>query len=151
MQKRSAALLWALGLPLLQACSMSGDATSRQEQEEKFRTAFGISPASEVRDISYSWACGRGLMDGSQNEWMRFTYIPSLMSEIIDKKGFKEKSFFPAPFPNDPKWWNTPQPHAKIYVREAGDTPEDEGFQFREVLWADPTTGFAYYSRFCWD
>ncbi|MEZ5299732.1 MAG: hypothetical protein R3F11_03550 [Verrucomicrobiales bacterium] len=144
--------LIAAPLIALAACSMSGKADTREEQEAEFKAAFGFSPPAAIAEIKYGDLYNRRVMEGSYYQWMRFTIDAPTFAKIV-ASGFRPRSStLSLSTATTPDWWAAGiSDSAAIYVRRHSDTPEDEGFSFEEVLWENPETGYTYYRRKCWD
>ena len=138
----------------LVSCSGSSEAKTRKEQEVEFTNAFGFSPPPTITTINYSDLYNRGVMDGAYGQWLSFSFDQATFDKII-LGGYKKEqnSIFPSDTESaSPAWWPKTIPTGTIiFSRSQDDTPDNEGFQFREYLWHDSTSGLVFFHKSYWD
>jgi len=140
----AAAFLWS--------CAGSDEAKTRREQELEFTKAFGFSPSSSITTIRQSDLYRRGLLDGGAAEWLSFTFEQATFDKIIQTGYNQGQNASDTQSSTAPSWWPSKIPQGVVvYSRSQDDTPEDEGFQFREYIWHDITSGFVYFHKSYWD
>ena len=146
------ALLLLAFLQLLSACSGSGEATTRKEQEAEFKLAFGFPAPASIVEINYADLSNRGVVDSAYAQWFKFTYDAKVFERIV-ATGFTPATFiFQADSDAAPPWWASVMPaNTTEYSRTHEDTPSVEGFSFREKLWHDESTGHVYFHKSYWD
>lgn len=150
--KIASGILLVTTVVFLGACSGSSEAKSRKEQEMEFAKAFGFSPPTTIASINYADLYNRGVMDGAYGQWLSFSYEQVSFDQII-RGGYKKQQNSDIPNSSaSPAWWPKTIPtSAVIFTRSQDDTPADEGFQFREYLWYDSSSGLVFFHKNYWD
>ena len=139
---------------LMVSCSGSSEANTRKEQQAEFTNAFGFSPPPTITTINHSELYNRGVMDGTDGQWLSFSFDQAAFDKII-LRGYKKDQ--DSSFPSDtgsasPAWWPKTIPAGTIvFSRSQDDTPDNEGFQFQEYLWHDCASGLVFFHKSCWD
>lgn len=136
------------------ACSGSREAKTRKEQEVEFTKAFGFPPASTIQTIRYFDRYQRVAMDGAYGQWLAFSFDQASFDRIL-LAGYKKEHGSITTGDRDagaPSWWPKTIPASTVvFSRSQDDTPDDEGFQFREHLWHDPASGLVFFHKSHWD
>lgn len=84
---------------------------------------------------------------------MSFSYDAPTYDAVLKKGGYKlsEVSYGGAES-GAPAWWpKEAPPQSALYSRHPEDTPEDEGYQFWEFIWHDPSSRRVYFTKSYWD
>ncbi|MES2475407.1 MAG: hypothetical protein V4640_06480 [Verrucomicrobiota bacterium] len=123
-----------------------------RKPEVEFQDIFGLAAPETVTDIRYHETSS---YFGGWTRWISFTCDAATYNEVLKKGGYKPSRFHMAGDGNTssaPAWWpKTDPPQSVVYDRDQDDTPEQEGFQFREFMWHDPSSGLVYFSKSYWD
>lgn len=133
-------------------CYGPTEVTDRKKQEAEFKDLFKIVPTVAVADIRYH---EKDSIFGGWTRWMSFTYDAATYDAVLKTNAYTHSKFSmagDANTPSAPVWWpKTDPPHSVVYYLDQDDTPEREGFQFREFMWHDPSSGLVYFSKSYWD
>ena len=117
-----------------------------------FQELFGFSAPPAVKEIKYRDVYNRHLLDGAWGRWISFTYEPQVFSNIVAQRGFKLTQHAVTPTSGaDPSWWPASNGSFQLYERGEQDTPENEGFSFREYVWRDTNVNFVFFHKYHWD
>lgn len=145
-------ILLMIAVAFMVSCSSSSEAKTRKEQEVEFTNAFGFLPSAAIATINYADLSNRGVMDGAYGQWLSFSFDQASFDKIV-LGGYKEERSGDIPNGSaSPAWWPKTIPKgAVIYSRSQDDTPASEGFQFREYIWHDSSTGLVFFHKNCWD
>jgi hypothetical protein len=150
--KINSALFLTIAALLMVSCSGSSEAKTRKDQEVEFNNAFGFHPPATITTINYTDLSNRGVMDGSYDQWMSFTFEQASFDKIIQGK-YKQVQNIALPNSSaSPAWWPKTNPSGTaVFSRSQDDTSTNEGFQFEEYIWHDSASGLVFFHKSYWD
>jgi len=133
------------------SCGGTKKATTRTEKEMVFKLLMGFSPSEDVVEIDYQDRWGGAGVGSSRLELMRFTLTQESLDEIRKDLQFKSSNRSIMQFEEPPSWWLKTKPKDNvIYRKTADDSPEEEGFQFEQLLLIDELGGWIYCTKSYW-